>query len=149
MPPNFSIQEKTDPPEQDVAFVRKKFMEFNDKQCGVFPGKDLNLFSYDQDKKIIGGLIGDIEWGWLHIDIIWIEEAHRKKGIGTALMKRAESEAIAMGVHDAFIETTDFQAMEFYEKLGYSSFTQLENQPPGHICYYMKKTLPSPPVPAT
>jgi hypothetical protein len=29
--------------------------------------------------------------------------------------------------------------MGFYKKRGYHVFAQLENQPPGHICYYMKR----------
>ena len=43
-----------------------------------------------------------------------------------------------MGVHRAYLETTDFQALDFYVGLGYEVFAQLENQPPGHTCYYMK-----------
>jgi ribosomal protein S18 acetylase RimI-like enzyme len=45
-----------------------------------------------------------------------------------------------MDVQQAFLETTDFQALGFYKKRGYQEFARLENQPPGHICYYMKKT---------
>ena len=55
-------------------------------------------------------------------------------------MDQAEAEAIAMDVQQAYLETTDFQALDFYKKRGYHVFAQLENQPPGHICYYMKKT---------
>ena len=53
-------------------------------------------------------------------------------------MDRAEAEASAIGVEQAYLETTDFQAVGFYEKRGYHIFAQLENQPPGHHCYYMK-----------
>jgi len=56
-------------------------------------------------------------------------------------MDRAEAEARAMGVSQAYLETTAFQALGFYEKRGYQIFAQLKNQPPGHICYYLKNTL--------
>ncbi len=124
----------------DIEYVRKRFIEFNDKQSGLFPSKALNYISYNSEEKIVGGLLADIEWGWLHIDVLWVDESYRSQGIGTDLMEQAESEAKGMGVDNAFIETTDFQALEFYEKRGYTVFAQLEDQPPGHTCYYMKKT---------
>ena len=34
-------------------------------------------------------------------------------------MDRAEAEAIAMDVQQAFLETTDFQALGFYENMGF------------------------------
>lgn len=55
-------------------------------------------------------------------------------------MDRAEAESITMGVYQAYLETTDFQALGFYEKRGYQIFAHLENQPPGHKCYYLKNT---------
>ena len=32
--------------------------------------------------------------------------------------------------------------IEFFEKHGYQVFTQLENQPTGQICYYMRRSRP-------
>jgi hypothetical protein len=55
-------------------------------------------------------------------------------------MDRAEAEALAMGVNRVYLESTDFQAVGFYKKRGYQVFAQLEDQPPGHICYYLKNT---------
>lgn len=134
------IQQQDHPSPDDMAYVHKKFRAFNDQQGGVFPYKELHLFAYAPDRQIIGGLFGDISWGWLHVDTIWVDEAHREDGVGTALMDRAEAEAVAMGVHRAYLETTDFQALGFYEKRGYHVFAKLEEQPPGHFCYYLKKT---------
>ena len=132
------IQQHDNPSKDDMTHVRKRFRAYNDKQSGKFPSKELHLFAYGPDKQITGGLFGDISWGWLHVDIIWVEETYRQDGIGTALMDRAEAEATAMGVERAYLETTDFQAQDFYKKRGYEVFAQLEDQPPGHVCYYMK-----------
>lgn len=137
---NIEIQQQEHSSTEDMAYVCAKFREFNDRQGGVYPSKELLLIAYGPDKRVIGGLCGDISWGWLHVDVLWVDEANRQNGIGTALMDRAEAEAEAMYVHRAFIETTDFQAFEFYQKRGYQVFAQMENQPPGHTCYYMQKT---------
>lgn len=138
---DIDIRQHDHPSVDDTAYVYQQFRAFNDQQSGIFPSKELYLFAYAPDEQIIGGLFGDISWGWLHVNIMWIAESYRQHGIGTSLMDRAEAEAGTMGVQQAYLETTDFQAVGFYEKRGYHVFAQLENQPPGHICYYMKKTM--------
>ena len=141
MPDQIDIQQHNHPSVDDKAYLSQQFRAYNDQQCGVFPSKELNLFAYAPEKEIIGGLRCDISWGWLHVDVLWVAASHRQNGIGTSLMDRAEAEARAMDVHQAYLETTDFQALGFYKKCGYQVFAQLDNQPPGHICYYMKKIM--------
>jgi len=135
---DIDIQQHEQASEEDIEFVSRQFRAYNDQQGGVFPSKELHFFAYDPDGQIVGGLAGSIFWGWLHVDTLWVAEPYREHGLGTSLMDQAEAEAIAMGVHQAFLESTDFQAVGFYEKRGYQVFAQLENQPPGHTCYYMK-----------
>ena len=135
------VQQHDNPSAKDLAYLSQQFRAFNDQQSGIFPSKDLHLFAYSAGQKIIGGLTGDISWGWLHVDVLWVAQSYRQDGIGTSLMDRAEDEAIAMDVYQSYLETTDFQALGFYQKRGYHIFAQLDDQPPGHICYYMKKTL--------
>ena len=145
----YDIQHHDHPSADDTTYVYEQFRAFNDQQSGIFPSKDLHLFAYAPDRQIIGGLFGDISWGWLHVSIMWVAEAYRHHGIGSQLMDRAEAEAGAMDVQQAYLETTDFQALAFYQKRGYTIFAQLENQPPGHTCYYMKKTMPTAHIPSS
>ena len=140
MPRNIEIVQQENPAEEEAAFISQQFQAYNASQCGEFPSREIHLFAYGPDRQIIAGLAGAVFWGWLHVDTLWVAEPFRQDGIGTALMDRAEAEAIAMGVGQAYLETTDFQAVEFYKKRGYRIFAQLDDQPPGHICYYMKNT---------
>ena len=135
---DIDIQQREQPSEEDIEYISRQFRAYNDRQSGVFPSRELHLFAYAPDGQIVGGLAGSIFWGWLHVDTLWVAEPYRKHGLGTSLMDQAEAEAITMGVHQAFLESTDFQAVGFYKKRGYQVFAQLEDQPPGHICYYMK-----------
>ena len=57
------------------------------------------------------------------------------------MMKLAEEEAIRRGCVGAWLDTHSFQARPFYEKLGYTVFGVLENFPPGHTRYYLRKSL--------
>ena len=65
----------------------------------------------------------------------------RGKGYGRLLMERAERLAIERGYKNAYLSTHGFQARPLYEKLGYRVFGELEDFPPGHFKYYMRKQL--------
>ena len=112
----------------NTAFIREEL-----------PYRSLNLFLRDGDGTIVGGLRGDVVWGWLHVDFLWVDERLRGAGLGTRLMQRAEAEARSLDVDRAHLETTDFQALDFYRKRGYEVFGELPDHPPGYTCYYMKK----------
>jgi ribosomal protein S18 acetylase RimI-like enzyme len=138
---DIDIQQHDHPSDDDMAYISQQFRAFNDQQSGIISSKAPHLFAHAPDRQIIGGLVGDISWGWLHVDILWVAESYRQNGVGTSLMDRAEAEASMMGVQQAYLETTDFQALGFYKNRRYQEFTQLEDRPPGHICYYMKQIV--------
>ena len=46
-----------------------------------------------------------------------------------------------MGAYLSHLDTFDFQAKDFYLKHGYEIFGTLENCPPNHNRYYLKKAL--------
>lgn len=127
------------PDAEATAFVYARLRQHNLAHTGKLPQKSLHLFAYGPDRQVVGGLFGDIGWGWLHVDILWVDGSYRRQGLGGRLLRRAETEALALGVDRGYLETTGFQARPFYERMGYEVFAELEDQPPGHTCYYLKK----------
>lgn len=95
----------------------------------------------DDDGKIIAGLDGKTWWGWLDVDRLWVQEDLRGQDIGTQLMLKAEEIGRERGCHSSLLDTLDFQARPFYEKLGYKVFTELNDFPKGHSRYYLSKKL--------
>jgi GNAT superfamily N-acetyltransferase len=91
--------------------------------------------------EVVGGLIGEMFWDWLHIETLWVDPNLRGKDVGTQLLHQAEDVAREKGFHHSQLETTSFQARGFYEKNGYQVFAALEGKPPGHTWYYMRKDL--------
>jgi GNAT superfamily N-acetyltransferase len=77
----------------------------------------------------------------LAINVIFVDENFRNKGLGALLLNQVEVDAIAMGAKLINLDTFNSQAKEFYLKHGYEIFGILENCPTGHKRYYMKKTL--------
>ena len=78
-------------------------------------------------------------WGWLYVDDMWIHEYLRGQGVGRELMRQVEEAARGDGCRHAYLQTFDFQARDFYEKLGYRVVGQLDDYPPGQIFYWMRK----------
>ena len=101
----------------------------------------LNIIEYDADGKIIGGLLGGTYWGWMYVDILWVEENHRKKGIGSKLLSKAETEAIGRGCHHVHLDTMSWQAPDFYKKHGYEVIAVLPDIPKGNQKYLLQKDL--------
>jgi GNAT superfamily N-acetyltransferase len=93
------------------------------------------------DAGVIGGLWGRTLFGWLHVNVLFVPEPLRRRGLGTDLMLRAETEARARGCVGSMVDTFSFQARPFYERLGYRVFGTVEDYPPGHSCFFLKKRL--------
>lgn len=97
-----------------------------------------NFGVYNNDK-LIGGAVGYIEWKWYFLDELWIEEEHRKNGIGTKLINEIEKCAKENNLLGVRMETWSFQARGFYEKMGYEIYATFEDCPPGTIDYFLRK----------
>jgi ribosomal protein S18 acetylase RimI-like enzyme len=95
----------------------------------------------DAAGEVLGGALGDVWGGWLHIGYLWVARHLRGRGWASRLVREAERYAIARGAHHAYLETFSFQARPLYEKLGYEVFGRLDDFPPGHTKYFLRKTL--------
>jgi GNAT superfamily N-acetyltransferase len=90
---------------------------------------------------VIGGLWAVSLFRWLHLEMLFVPEAMRGLGIGTALMGMAETEARARDCLGIYVDTLSFQAVPFYEKMGFSTFGVLDDCPPGHSRLFLHKRL--------
>ena len=106
------------------------------------PGfKPLGAFMRDERGALIGGAYGYVNWNWLFINLVWLSEAARGGGHGRRLILALEQAARERGCTHAHLDTFSFQARPFYEKLGYEVFSTLDDYPPGHQRFFMKKAL--------
>lgn len=117
---------------------------YNDQFAGPMENSTLTIGARDAEKKIIGGLIANLQpgWKWMHVQRLWIEEFHRGAGIGRRLLEAAEKEAQKLGCLHVGVDTFEFQARGFYEKQGYSVYAVQEDYPVGHRKFLLRKTFP-------
>lgn len=126
---------------EDVRTVLDGLREFNQRQAGPSQRSRLAVFLRDPGGRVVGGLLGETAWQWLYVDAFWIDEAVRRRGYGRAMLRAAEERARLRGCTSAYLDTFDFQALPFYRKEGYEVYGTLEDFPPGHRRYYLKKAF--------
>jgi GNAT superfamily N-acetyltransferase len=136
-----SITTSTDIAEADAGIVRNTLRRYNAPVAGDDGHRLLNVVARDAGGTVIGGLLGGTYWGWLHIDILCVDERYRGLRIGSRLLDAAEAEARRRGCLHAHLDTFEFQAPGFYEKHHYVRFGELDDLPPGHRRIFMRKDL--------
>ncbi len=124
-----------------AQFVREHLDTFNVGATGISTYYPVHFFLKSERDEILGGLIGSIWGGWLHITYLWIDEAERGKLWATKMMDQAEDYARERGCHFVTLDTHSFQARPFYEKRGYEVFGVLDDYPRGHKKFFLKKRL--------
>src|SRR6185437_10156380 len=124
MQDGLTYQALENPPIELLRGVNRGLDAYNRTHIGDYTYARLGVFAYADPERqtLIGGVFGDLIWDWLHIDSLWVDEAYRGRGVGGALMRHAEEMARAQGIVNVHLETTGFQALPFYRKLGFEVF---------------------------
>ena len=142
-PASVRIESEPSRSEETLATVQAGLRRHNDSQVPREEYIDLTIVARNNQEQIIGVLLGETGRGWLHVDAVWVDEHARGQRIGSQLVEAAEAEAVRRDCHSAYLDTFSYQAKPFYEKLGYTLFGMLDDYPPGHQRFYMRKRLRS------
>ncbi|WP_372633639.1 GNAT family N-acetyltransferase [Cohnella sp.] len=125
----------------EAVYVRNKLVEFNSKHTPNGAYEELCLTLKNDEGDIVAGLNGVVRWNWLDVDILWVADDFRGRGLGRTLLEEAELFARSKGCTFIKLNTFSFQAPEFYKKYGYEVIAIIDNAPIGHKHYFYKKDL--------
>jgi len=129
-------------PEQSAwGIIGQGINHYNIQQAGDNNFQRLCFVLHAPDKVVVGGIIGEIYWGWFYIDLLWVKDELRGHGYGHRLLSQAEDEARRLGARNAYLDTFSFQAPDFYKQHGYEVFGELSDFPPGYQRYFLTKQL--------
>lgn len=135
-----NFEEETTP--ADSARLADLLYEYNVKQTGLTDGRRFGLYLRDDDDQIVGGVDGWTWGGTCFIATLFVPEAHRRAGLGTRLMKRVEDEAQRRGCRRMMVRTDDYQAPDFYWKLGYELVADVVYVAHHHELTFLKHLQP-------
>lgn len=129
----------------EADFIGEKLVEYNLRQVPRTQETDfisINRKIVDESGNIIAGCMAELYcWNIAYIEVLWVDESYREKGLGTKLLEEIERISREENCSLIHLDTFDFQAKDFYRKNGYEVFGVLEDCPKGHCRYYMKKSL--------
>lgn len=140
---DFILTVETTDCEEDVDFIEKSLKQQNRVEAPSTQSKEpvkYNLVIKDSEGDVVGGVITTIYRYSMYVETLWINERYRKYGYGTQLMKQAEETARAHGCTMMQLDTFNYQAPEFYKKLGFVQYGVLGYKE-GFIRYYLMKQL--------
>lgn len=99
----------------------------------------------DESGNLLGGCVLSVDGlKTAAIYDLWVEEAFRRQGMASALLREAEREARERGCFLAMVGTFDWQAKPFYDRHGYVLNDTTTDMPKGHEHYFLTKRLDSP-----
>ncbi len=114
------------------------------------PSADESQNDRDEETMMYVAIDGDAFVGGIHgtkiedsmtIDWLIVKEEYRGFGIGKTLVRKLEEKAKALDVYSINLGTVEFQAEQFYTKLGYKIVFVKENDPKGYRSFSMSKKL--------
>lgn len=133
----FTIVGYDSPPSEAAALVDRGLGEANAAAAPLHEVAPLACIASDDEGSVIGGAVGR-RWGeCAELQQLWVREASRRRGVGTALVREFLSLARARGCKVVFLETFSFQAPRFYRSLGFRVAYENELFPHGIVRYHM------------
>src|SRR5688572_3993532 len=138
---NLRVELEEQPRAEDTRVVTQGLLEFNRAVIGEPNDVELGVFVRDAAGRAVGGLLGHVRWKWVYVAKLWLPDELRGQGVGRRVMREVEEYARRLGCLGIYLDTFEYQALPFYEKLGYEQFGVLEGYPPGYRQFHLRKRL--------
>jgi GNAT superfamily N-acetyltransferase len=121
--------------------LRRRLYAFNAATTGVDDGRLLVLRVRDEADRLVAGLFGWTWGGTGYVDLLFVDEERRGRGLGSRLLAGAEDEARRRGCHQMLLATHTFQAPGFYLARGYQERGRFPEYPAGEAQLMLAKRL--------
>ena len=137
----YIISFETNPSQNDLQVLDDGIIEYAAQQKGQDPIELFAFFIRDENNNIMGGCGGEMMYGHLYIEHLWIAASLRGQGYGRALMKAVEELALKNKCGFVAVNTFDWEALEFYKRFGF--FVEFERHGFLHnsVFYYLRKNI--------
>lgn len=137
----FTILGYDAPPPKAVAAVDRGLGEANAAAAPLHEVAPLACIARDGRGRVVGGAVGRW-WGeCAELQQLWVQEASRRRGVGSALVREFLSMARARGCKSVFLETFSFQAPDLYRSLGFRVVHENDLYPHGIVRYHLVRRL--------
>ena len=124
-----------------TSFLWQGISDYAHEMKNQTPGKSFAFFIKDELSNLKGGIFGYIFYDCLYVDLLYIDKSLRGMKYGTRLMNEAELLAIKNNCHFMTVNTMDWEAPEFYKKLGFYVEFERKGYAKNSTFYFLRKNL--------
>jgi len=142
MTPRLSVEDEEERAAAVVRAVGEGLDAFNLAAADLASSRPLVCAAWQQPSgELVGGAVGRT-WGACgELRMLWVDAAHRGRGIGRGLVELVEAQARRRGCALLVLDTFSFQAPGFYDRLGYEVAWTVTGFPGGVSRFYLRKAL--------
>lgn len=134
----------------DAAWLPKAFLA-EESQRGLpkemqDPGSSYSISIHDKTEDSSNTLVGGanivLGYDYLTIDLFWIRESHRRKSLGSSMLKELESFARKCAKRRILLSTFEFQnSLGFWRVCGFEEVGRVLDYPEGQRLIYLHKRI--------
>ena len=121
--------------------LNEEINAFNVATTGLADGGLLVIAVRENGGDLRAGLFGWTWGGCGYIEVLWVRDDQRGRGLGTRLLATAEQEIRRRGCGQVALSTHSFQAPGFYARFGYQECGRTPAYPRGHDQIHLVKRL--------
>jgi GNAT superfamily N-acetyltransferase len=135
------IEARHDLSADDIGAIEDHLYAYNRHAIGAHDGRDLGFVLRDDAGHVVGAAFGYSWAGIAELRQMWVDERHRGRGYGRALLNAFIDEAARRGVRRIWLSSYDFQAPAMYENAGFVRMAELKDFPLHHTNTILCKIL--------
>lgn len=135
----FKLSFEANPNPEDTQTLIRGITDYAKQQRGFDALDFFAFFIRDENNTIVGGCNGGTLYGGLHIDSLWVSDVIRNKGWGTKLVEAALTYGKEKNCNFATVNTMDWEALGFYQKLGFKIEFQRSGFLKNSVFYFLRK----------
>ncbi|MFH1329384.1 MAG: GNAT family N-acetyltransferase [Actinomycetota bacterium] len=131
-PPRCSISD--DLTKDELSSIEERLDAHNQTQTGGRfhdPGVEFNVTVEGHNGEVVGGINASTKLGVMFLEVLWVADAYRERGLGERMLLEAERIGREAGCGASQTWTFSFQAPGFYQKLGYQTIGVFAGYPDG------------------
>jgi GNAT superfamily N-acetyltransferase len=135
----FKLTFEENPNQEDIQILIRGITDYAKQQRGFDPLDFFAFFIRDEKNNIVAGCNGGTLYGGLHIDSLWVSDSIRNTGWGTKLVNAALMYGKEKNCNFATVNTMDWEALGFYQKLGFRVEFKRSGFHKNSVFYFLRK----------
>lgn len=137
----YRLEFQEEPAQDDLKVLSEGLIEEDILQKGMDRIRPFGIFIKRSDGTVIGGINGLSLYGSLYIEMLWIKPEWRGQGLGKKLVLESEKIGRERSCSFVTVTTMDWEALPFYQKLGYQIEFVREGYQKASKMYLLRKEL--------